>query len=134
MDHKADFAARLKAAMLEAGYEARPAVLEREFNQRYWGRSVTFQAVRHWLRGETVPEQDKLQVLAEWLNVEPQHLRFGDGVSGRVRERKARWEEAFSAEERALFDAYLLLPVEKRKLFCEVMKTFVTAHGEKKHQ
>lgn len=131
MDHKADFATRLKNAMIEAGYEPRPAVLEREFNQRYWGRSVTFQAVRHWLRGETIPEQDKLQVLADWLNVEPQYLRFGDAVVGRIRERKVRWEEGFSAQERQLFDAYLLLPVDKRKLFCEVMQTFVAAHADK---
>lgn len=34
---KAEFAKRLIAAMQVAGYEARPAVLEREFNQRYWG-------------------------------------------------------------------------------------------------
>lgn len=132
MDHKAEFAARLKAAMTEAGYEPRPAVLEREFNQRYWGRSVTFQAARHWLRGETIPEQDKLQVLAEWLGVEPQYLRFGETVVRQVRERKARWEEGFSAEERQLLDAYLLLPVDKRKLLCEVMQAFVLAYGEKK--
>lgn len=56
---------------------------------------------------------------------------FGDAVAGRIRERKARWEEGFSAQERQLLDAYLLLPVDKRKLFCEVMQTFVAAHGGK---
>ena len=45
--------------------------------------------------------------------------------------RKARWEEGFSAEERQLFDAYLQLPVDKRKLLCEVMRAFVIAYGEK---
>lgn len=29
-----------------AGYALGPVVLEREFNTRYWGRSVTLQAVR----------------------------------------------------------------------------------------
>lgn len=38
--------------MLAAGYDARPIILEREFTLRYWGRSVSFQAVRRWLRGE----------------------------------------------------------------------------------
>ncbi len=118
--------------MLDAGYEPRPAVLEREFNLRYWGRSVTFQAARHWLRGETIPEQDKLEVLAEWLNVEPQYLRFGEGVVRQVRERKARWEEGFSAEERQVLDAYLQLPIDKRKLLYEVMRAFVAAYGLQK--
>jgi len=30
------FAKRLRAAMEKAGYEPKPAVLEREFNLRYW--------------------------------------------------------------------------------------------------
>ena len=59
MDEKAEFAQRLRAAMQFAGYEARPAVLEKQFNTRYWGRSVTFQAVSRWLRGEAMPAQDK---------------------------------------------------------------------------
>ena len=32
--------------MTQAGYAVRPVVLGREFNTRYWGRSVTLQAVR----------------------------------------------------------------------------------------
>jgi hypothetical protein len=46
MDEKPEFAERLKAAMAAAGHEPRPAVLEKQFNSRYPGRSVTFQAVR----------------------------------------------------------------------------------------
>lgn len=117
--------------MRAAGHEPRPAVLEKEFNTRYWGRPVTYQAVTRWLKGEAVPAQDKLQVLAQWLGVEPQHLRFGEAVVRQVRERKARWEEGFSAEERRLLDAYLQLPVDKRKLLCEVMQAFVMAYGAK---
>lgn len=47
------FSQRLQEAMSNAGYEARPIVLEREFNQRYWGRSISFQAVRRWLQGNS---------------------------------------------------------------------------------
>ncbi len=32
--------------MRKAGHEPRPAVLEREFNQRYWGKAVTLHGVR----------------------------------------------------------------------------------------
>jgi transcriptional regulator with XRE-family HTH domain len=77
MDEKAEFSARLKRAMTDAGYPVRPIVLEREFNLRYWGRPISVQAVCRWLKGEAIPSQDKLQVLADWLKVEPHVLRFG---------------------------------------------------------
>ena len=41
--NKTEFAERLAAAMQAAGYEPKPAVLEREFNQRYWGKPITLQ-------------------------------------------------------------------------------------------
>ena len=62
---KAQFAERLREAMEAAGYEAKPAVLEREFNTRYWGRAMTLHGVRRWLRGETLPSQEKPFVLAQ---------------------------------------------------------------------
>ena len=48
---KQQFAARLKKAMETAGYDAKPAVLEREFNQRYMGSPLTLHGVRRWLMG-----------------------------------------------------------------------------------
>ena len=62
---KTQFADRLREAMTAAGYEPKPAVLEREFNTRYWGPPMTLHGVRRWLRGETLPSQEKLLVLAE---------------------------------------------------------------------
>jgi transcriptional regulator with XRE-family HTH domain len=59
-----------------AGYDPKPAVLEREFNTRYWGKATTLHVVRRWLRGETKPTHDKLFILAEWLAVSPQQLGF----------------------------------------------------------
>ena len=54
-------------------------MLFRLFNARYPGRSVSFQSTSRWLGGRSIPEQDKLQVLAELFGVEPHHLRFGGG-------------------------------------------------------
>lgn len=102
---KAEFARRLREAMAAAGYEAKPAVLEREFNQRYWGKAMTLHGVRRWLRGETLPAQDKLLTLAEWLGVEPQALRFGNEVAQGVRARRKRWERA-SAMRNARFSRH----------------------------
>ncbi len=133
MNEKLLFAERLKAAMLAAGYEPRPAVLEREFNLRYWGRPITFQAVRRWLRGDSLPEQDKLQVLAEWLQVEPQALRFGAASAQRIQETRSRWETALAGEEREVLQAYLDLPVAQRKIIREVIQAFALAGQAANH-
>ena len=128
MDEKAEFAQRLRTAMTQAGYAVRPVVLEREFNTRYWGRSVTLQAVRRWLRGEAIPSQDKVQVLAEWLNIEPEVLRFGEAVRKSVLARRQRWDEGVGHLERETFDAFLQLPAPQRKLIREVILTFAKVH------
>jgi hypothetical protein len=115
MDEKVEFSERLKQAMMDAGYPVRPVVLEREFNTRYWGRPISVQAVRRWLNGEAIPAQDKLQVLAEWLKVEQQILRFGGQAVMSIREKKKRWDEAISGSEREVLEAFITLPAEEKK-------------------
>ena len=129
MDQKLEFAERLQAAMRAAGLEPRPAVLLNLFNTHYWGRSVTFQAVSRWLRGESIPGQDKLIVLAEVLKVEPEVLRFGEAVRRKVQQHRQRWDEGVGYLERETFDAFLQLPAPQRKLLREVILTFAKAHG-----
>ena len=121
MEHKLEFAQRLRDAMAAAGLEPRPGVLLNLFNAHYWGRSVSFQAVSRWLRGEAIPAQDKLLVLAEILRVEPEVLRFGQAVRHRVQESRKRWDEGVSYQEREVFDAFLSLPPPQRKLVREVI-------------
>ena len=128
MDQKLEFAERLQAAMQAAGLEPRPAVLLHLFNAHYWGRSVTFQAVSRWLRGELIPGQDKLIVLAEILKVEPEVLRFGDAVRKSVQKHRRRWDEGVGYLERETFDAFLQLPAAQRKLIREVILTFAKVH------
>ena len=100
------------------------------FNTRYWGRSVSFQAVSRWLKGEAIPEQDKLLVLAEVLNIEPEVLRFGEGIRKSLKERKQRWEEGAGYLERETFDAFLKLPATHRKIVREVILAFAAAAKE----
>lgn len=129
MDQKLEFAERLQAAMRAAGLEPRPAVLLNLFNTHYWGRSVTFQAVSRWLRGESIPEQDKLVVLAAALNVQPEVLRFGDEVRQSIEQRKKRWDEGVGYLERETFDTFLQLPAPQRKIIREVILTFAKANA-----
>lgn len=127
---KLQFAERLRAAVQVAGYAPRPAVLEREFNSRYWGKPMTLHGVRRWLLGETLPSQDKLLVLAEWLAVPPQTLLFGDAATGlRVEQRKPRWDAGVGFEDRELFEAFLRLPVPQRRVVREVILAFSRAYS-----
>lgn len=122
------FAERLKAAMQAAGYDKRPSVLEREFNLRYWGKPITFQAVRRWLRGDSIPNQDKLQVLARWLSVDPQYLRYGETATYHISEPTAAWDASSNSEERQMLLLYRSLPTAQRKVVREVMETFAKAY------
>lgn len=132
MDHKLEFAQRLRDAMVAAGLEPRPGVLLNVFNAHYWGRSVSFQAASRWLRGEAIPAQDKLLVIAEILKVQPEALRFGRAVGQRVQEHQRRWGQGASYEERELFDAFLSLPAPQRKLVREIILTFAKVHAADK--
>ena len=122
------FANRLRDAMMAAGYEPRPAVLEREFNTRYWGKPMTLHGVRRWLRGETLPTHEKLLVLAEWLGVPPQQLNFGGEIQRKVEQRRARWDSGVGYQDRDIFEAFLKLPIPQRKLIREVILTFAKVH------
>ncbi|MDO8889797.1 MAG: helix-turn-helix domain-containing protein [Hydrogenophaga sp.] len=124
MEHKLEFAQRLRAAMQSAGLEPRPGVLLNLFNAKYWGRSVSFQAVSRWLRGEAIPEQDKLLVLAEILRVEPEVLRFGVKVRHSVQEHRQRWTDGVGYQDRETFDAFLRLPPAQRKFVRDLILTF----------
>lgn len=75
------FSQRLKEALNRAGESSdSPAALARGFNRRYPGKPVSGYAARKWLLGEAIPSQDKLRVLAQWLGVTNDWLRFGDGA------------------------------------------------------
>ena len=128
---KAEFARRLTEAMVSAGYDARPAVLEREFNLRYFGKPMTLHGVRRWLRGETLPSHEKLIVLADWLSVPPEQLSYGLGISLEIKKRRKRWDEALGYQEREIIEAFLSLPVPQRQVLREVILAFVKAYPAK---
>lgn len=121
---KEAFSRRLREAVRAAGHDPRPAVLERLFNTRYPGRSVTFQAVSGWLGGRSIPSQDKLQVLAELLDVEPHYLRFGEGVAKAIKEKQGRWDAVATPLDRELVDAVLALSAEQKKALRDVIRAF----------
>ena len=123
---KAEFAARLRAALEAKGIEASAAVLEKRFNSRYGGAAVTAQAISGWLNGKSLPKQDKLRVLAALVGMEPHELQFGG--RHRVGDGPAEWSQALVAHDRAMVDAYLSLPASQRKLVRDLVASLARAY------
>jgi hypothetical protein len=119
-DEKAEFSARLRAALKDARIEASPAVLEKRFNSRYAGAPVTSQAISGWLTGKRIPRQDMLRLPAGLVGVDAHVLQYGGGRGARVGEAKGAWE-GLSAAERAMVDAYITLAPPQRKLVRELV-------------
>ncbi len=77
-NERLQFSLRLKEALKTSGNELGATEFARNFNARSPHQAVTVGAARKWLFGETFPSQTKLRAMAEWLNVTPEWLRFGD--------------------------------------------------------
>lgn len=56
-----------------------PTEIARILNRKLPQLSVTPQSVRKWLFAEAYPTQDKIMMIADWLGVSAQWLRFGEG-------------------------------------------------------
>lgn len=114
--------------MEKAGYKAEAAVLEREFNQRYYGKGITLHGVNKWLKGQAIPRLDKIEALAKWLRIPPEELTFGLEIKQQIKEARARWDDGIGCQEREVFEAFLALPAPQRKIMREVILTFAQAH------
>jgi transcriptional regulator with XRE-family HTH domain len=121
------FAERLHAAIEKAGYKAEAAVLEREFNQRYYGKGVTLHGVNKWLKGQSIPRLDKIETLAKWLRIPLDELTFGLEIKQQIKEDRARWDDGIGFQEREVFEAFLALPAPQRKVVREVIQAFARA-------
>jgi transcriptional regulator with XRE-family HTH domain len=94
-NERESFSERLQQALKNAHYSPdSPTRLAREFNIRFEGRPITVHAARKWLVGEAIPTQEKLRMIAHWLGVPADWLRFGgadevapngDGAAGGAR-------------------------------------------------
>lgn len=72
------FSQRLRTALEANGIKASPTVLANYFGlPNSKGQKITPHAARKWLLGTSMPRQDHLRILASWLKVSPDQLRFG---------------------------------------------------------
>lgn len=121
------FSTRLRQALQDAGVRASPTVVAHEFNLRYWGKSITPHTARNWLIGRSIPMQDKLRVLAEWLQVSPEELRFGLPTGQFKLEESDRRIAELSMQDREMLRSYLALTPEERKTVRDVVAALSVA-------
>lgn len=119
------FSQRLAKALKDAKVEiGSPTIFAREFNRRYTGKPVSVHAARKWLMGESIPTQDKLRLLAAWLGVSAEWLRYGE--AGSASKHIAQSERAlYNSPDIELISNISLLNAEHKQVVREVVLTLL---------
>ncbi len=125
------FAARLRQSLEDSGVRTSPTVVANEFNLRYWGRSITPHTARNWLLGKAIPTQDKLRVLAEWLQVSPDELRFGPNTSTHEVSERSVSDNTLNMVDKELLARYMALPMADKKTVRDVVTALTLARQVK---
>lgn len=132
-DEKQAFGTRLKEALRKARLQANsPTWIAREFNLRYHGDPVTAPAIRKWLEGRSLPSQDKMRVLALWLEVTPQWLRFGDPERKESRSHSVAKQDAadYAIDAAWVVRKLELLNEPHQKMVLEVVRALLRLEGK----
>jgi len=127
-NEKTFFAERLALAMKAKGYDAKPSVLEREFNLNYSGKPMTLHGVRKWLIGESIPSGDKLLTLAKWLDVPPEELVFEKDIQKAIERRDSKWTQELGYKDKEVFEAFINLSPSNKKLVRELIVALLNQH------
>ena len=133
-NERESFSERLQQALKNAHYSPdSPTRLAREFNIRFEGRPITVHAARKWLVGEAIPTQEKLRMIAQWLGVPADWLRFGgadNAAAGGESGGGARFE---SADVKLIADLQRL-DEHHRQLAREFIRMLVRMNHQKPEQ
>jgi hypothetical protein len=121
------FSDRLRLALKGVGVRPSPTLVANEFNLRYWGKSITPHTARNWLLGKSIPMQDKLRVLAEWLHVSADELRFGS-LAPTFKSQEAGVDMSqLTMQDREMLARYMTLSLADRKTVCDVVVALALA-------
>ena len=77
--------------------------------------------------GNSMPTQDKLRVLAEWLQVSPDALRFGNPRSGGQDGAADPLHDDLTLADREMLVRYLALSITDRKIVRDVVEALCVA-------
>ena len=121
------FAERLRLALKGVGIRPSPTLVANEFNLRYWGKSVTTNTARNWLLGKSIPMQDKLRVLADWLHVSADELRYGTLAPTFKTQDSGTDMSVLTMQDRDMLARYMTLSLADRKTVCDVVVALAVA-------
>lgn len=109
------------------------AVIAKDFNLRAYGVDpITQESARRWIRGISIPEEDRLKVLIEWLSLDfnailcsngndDRHARAGDGHSV-SKETFRQKGDGLSISDEELVRLFFNLDEERKRLVLELIK------------
>ncbi len=130
-DEKLAFANRLNAALKRSKKKIQsPTDLALQFNLRHKDTPITPQAAQKWMSGKARPTPDKINTLAEWLNVSAQWLRYGIAEARPAKSAKSASDAnesrqiAPTAKELRLLNRIRNLPEARRALVVEIVEQF----------
>ena len=126
------FAHRLRRALAVCALRVSPTVVANGFNFRYQVCSITPHTTRNWLLGKSIPTQDKLRVLSDWLQVSPDELCFGRPPG---QTKAAQGDPLFGSlnlADREMLSRYLALFITERKIIRDVHDALCVAATVKK--
>jgi len=127
-DEKRAFAERLRQALKRSPRRIEtPTELAIQFSLRHPNSSVTPQAAQKWLSGRAVPTPDKIETLAEWLDVSATWLRHGVADAprpGRKPVAALREPSSPTAAEWVVLERLRRLPEARRRLVEEIVEQF----------
>jgi transcriptional regulator with XRE-family HTH domain len=115
------FSERLRLALKGVGIRPSPTLVANEFNLRYWGKSITSHTARNWLLGKSIPTQDKLRVLADWLHVSPDELRYGTLTPTFKAQDSGADMSVLTMQDREMLARYMTLSLADRMTVCDVV-------------
>src|SRR5665647_121168 len=121
------FSDRLRQSLKGMGIRPSATLLANEFNLRYWGKSITITTARNWLLGKSIPMQDKLRVLADWLHVSPDELRYGTLTPIFKAQDSGTDMSVLTMQDREMLARYMALSLENRKTVCDVVVALAVA-------
>ena len=126
------FSERLQQALKNAHYSPdSPTRLAREFNIRFEGRPITVHAARKWLVGEAIPTQEKLRMIAQWLGVPADWLRFGGADATLPHTEHANGSSRFESADVKLIADLQRLDEHHRQLAREFIRMLVRMNNQK---
>ncbi|MEX5286863.1 MULTISPECIES: hypothetical protein [Acinetobacter] len=119
LQEKVLFSQRLKQALQDADHPISPTYLSKQFNYRYDGTPVSIQSANNWLLGKAIPSQDKLSILAIWLNISSQWLRFGEETT-----QQNTVSEPLASDEVIFLIKYKSLSSAQQKIVKDLIEQF----------